>query len=99
MYSDNACRSDGLKSDALRAVRCLKMPVIRGKYHLRTLNMQWQPKQMSEEEMSTIELQLKEQTTETQAVAQPEAEKVETIEVNDKGEEENYLIKRLRKTP
>ena len=69
------------------------------------LNLQWQPKQLTEEEMSTIELKIKEETAniggfETEEKKEPiklekSAEKIEEKE----GEEENYLIKQLRRIP
>ena len=65
------------------------------------LNFQWTPKQLSEEEMSTIELQLKEQT---KSIGEFQKEKEKPIEMEEKAkkiaaEEENYLIKRMRRIP
>ena len=65
------------------------------------INLQWQPKKLSEEQMSLIELQLKEQT---KSVA-VEPEKKEPIKVEDskaKGEvvkKSDYLTKQLRRVP
>ena len=65
------------------------------------LNMLWQPKEMSEEEMSTVELKLKDEAKsigafETEKPKPVEIEKPETIEVT---EGENYLIKQLERLP
>ena len=63
------------------------------------INLQWQPKQLSEEEMSTVELKLKEETANVgdfQEEAKPqklEAPKAESIS------EDSYLIKSLRRIP
>ncbi|MFO8016934.1 MAG: HIT domain-containing protein [Candidatus Woesearchaeota archaeon] len=48
------------------------------------LNLQWQPKQMGEEEMSTIELQLKE---ETKNIGSFQKEKEEPVEMSTEREE------------
>jgi histidine triad (HIT) family protein len=67
------------------------------------LNFQWQPKQLSEEEMSTIELKIKEETANIGGFEKEE--KKEPIEIEKKaekieeGKEENYLIKQLRRIP
>jgi len=67
------------------------------------INLQWQPKQLSDDEMSTIELQLKE---EAKNIGEFEKEKGEPIEMDEKPEkikegeeEENYQIKQLRRIP
>lgn len=76
------------------------------------LSMQWQPKQVSEEEMGTIELLLKE---ECKGIGDFEKEKQEPINLdtgahgeghgkgNDHGEGhaqgENYLLKHIRRIP
>ena len=68
------------------------------------LGFQWQPKQLTEEEMSTVELQIKEQT---KNIGGFEKEKEGPIEVKEGPEEtifeeegkENYLIKHLRRIP
>ncbi len=66
------------------------------------LNLQWQPKQLSEEEMSTVELLVKEVTgsiggfeKEKQAPVQADSE---TQEIKQ-GPEDNYMIKQLRRMP
>jgi len=67
------------------------------------LNFDWQPKQLSEEEMSTVELQIKEET-ENIGIFEKEQKK-ESIVLDKKktekisSEEENYLIKQLRRIP
>ena len=67
------------------------------------LNFQWQPKQLSEEEMSTVELKVKEETANIGGFETEE--KKEPIQLEEKrekikeGEEENYLIKQLRRIP
>lgn len=64
------------------------------------LNFQWQPKQLSEEEMSTVELTLKQ---ETGAISVGGEKKKEVIKDDGKAEtlegEDNYLIRSLRKIP
>src|SRR3989344_505840 len=73
------------------------------------LSMQWQPKQVSEEEMGTIELLLKE---ECKGIGEFEKEKTEPINLDapkaahgtgDHGEGhahgENYLLKHIRRIP
>lgn len=65
------------------------------------LKLAWQPKELSEEEMSTVELKLKEETKDVgifeKEPAKPVEEKPpEQIEVSD---EENYLIKQLERIP
>lgn len=68
------------------------------------LNFQWANKQLSEEEMSTIELTLK-QDTDSLAVGIKEKskdvveEKKDTKTISDKKGEENYLLKSLRRIP
>lgn len=68
------------------------------------IGLTWQPRQLSEEEMSTIELKLKNETKDIGAFekrpAKPvemkkDAEKIE----EPKGEEENYMIKQLERIP
>lgn len=68
------------------------------------LNFQWTPRQLSEEEMSTVELQLKEEAgkigsfqkeKEAPIEMKEEKEKIETKE----GGEDSYLVKRWRKVP
>jgi len=64
------------------------------------INLQWQPKQLGEEEMSTVELKLKE---EIGNVGIEEPAKKAVIAQPKKSEpisgEENYLIKQLRRIP
>ncbi|MBU0536012.1 MAG: HIT family protein [Nanoarchaeota archaeon] len=68
------------------------------------MNFQWVPRQLSEEEMSTIELQMKEQT---KTIGEFQSEKAKPIEMETKvrripaGSEdrENYLVKRFIKIP
>ena len=65
------------------------------------INLEWAPKQLTEEEMSTIELKVKEQIG---VVGNFEEEKKEAVKVDKEREtmtsdEENYLIKSLRKIP
>ncbi|MEM4246800.1 MAG: HIT family protein [Candidatus Woesearchaeota archaeon] len=65
------------------------------------LNILWQPKQLSEEEMSTIELQLKEESKgigvfEKEKEKPKEEKKPEEIKEE---EEENYLLKQLERLP
>jgi histidine triad (HIT) family protein len=67
------------------------------------INFEWVPKQMNEEEMSTIELKIKEQIS---VVGNFEEEKKEPINLDNKiktisafSDKEDYLIKSLRKIP
>jgi histidine triad (HIT) family protein len=65
------------------------------------LNLAWQPKQMGEEEMSTVELKVKQ---ETGAIGSFEKEKEKPIEIKgpeeiEAGPEEDYLIKQLERLP
>jgi histidine triad (HIT) family protein len=65
------------------------------------LNLIWQPKQLTEEQMSTVELQLKDATN---SIGEFEKEKKEPVNL-DKPKElkeikgENYLIRQLRRIP
>lgn len=65
------------------------------------INLQLQPKQLSEEEMSTVELKLKEETRDIgyfeKAETKKAAAKREPEEIID--DEEDYLIKSLRRIP
>ena len=67
------------------------------------INFQWQPKQLNEEEMSTVELTLKEETKNIGSFEKEEVKK--SIKIEKKTEkikeskEENYLIKQLDKIP
>lgn len=65
------------------------------------LNLLWKPKQLSEEQMSTLELKIKD---ESKKIAPFEKEKPKPIEIKKPEEikptkEENYLIKQLRRIP
>ncbi|MBW2966359.1 HIT family protein [Candidatus Woesearchaeota archaeon] len=67
------------------------------------INFQWQPKQLTQEEMSTVELTLK-QEAENIGGFQKE-EKAKPIKLDEKkpekilSDEENYLIKQLQRIP
>jgi len=63
------------------------------------INLQWQPKQLSEEEMSTIELQLKELTKDIGFFEKTKPEKTVKKETETIFSEDNYLIKQLRRIP
>lgn len=65
------------------------------------VNLQWQPKQLSEEEMSTIELRIKEEIGNVgfgEAPKVKQTEKRETISEEVSGED-NYLLKQLNRIP
>ncbi len=64
------------------------------------LNLLWQPKQLSEEEMSTIELKLKDESKGI-GVFEKEKEKPKEEKKPEKidEEEENYLLKQLERLP
>jgi len=66
------------------------------------LNLAWQPKQLSEEEMSTIELKLKEETKNIGAFEKEKPKPKELPkpeEVKEAEEEVNYLLKQLKRMP
>ena len=65
-----------------------------------SINLQWQTKQLSEEEMSTIELKLKEESANI-GLPQPEAQQSKLIkkEAETITGEDNYLLKSLRRIP
>ncbi|MBU2561361.1 MAG: HIT family protein [Nanoarchaeota archaeon] len=67
------------------------------------LMFEWAPKQLSEEEMSTVELQLKEALERKEPAAEEPEEKAAEPEAQEpdalKEKEENYLIKQLRRMP
>ena len=70
------------------------------------LNLMWQAKQLGEEEMSTVELQLKESTKNIGGFEKEEKKKpieikdeTETISEKEGEEGENYMIKQLRRIP
>ena len=67
------------------------------------INMEWKPKQLSQEEMSTIELKIKENV---KSVGYFEEEDKGPIDMDKKekktftdSDEENYMIRQLRKIP
>lgn len=67
------------------------------------LNFTWQPKQLSEEEMSTVELTLKEEAKSI-GVFEKEAPKPKEIttkaeEIEENQDEVNYLLKQLERLP
>lgn len=65
------------------------------------VNLQWQPRQMGEEEMSTIELKVK-QEAEKVGVFEKEKEKpieMQGPEAMEAGEEEDYMLKQLERLP
>ncbi len=67
------------------------------------INLMWQPKKLDQEELSTVELKIKEETK--NIVIQKEKEKQQPVEerkleqLGTDGEEENYLLKQLRRIP
>jgi len=66
------------------------------------VNMQWQTRQLSEEEMSTIELKLKEEISKVGIGETPKTsltpKKIETIS-DDADGEESYLVRQLNRIP
>ncbi|MBN1644673.1 HIT family protein [Candidatus Woesearchaeota archaeon] len=64
------------------------------------LNLAWQPKQLTEEEMSTAEIQIKENTGQV-GIFEKEKEKPAEIEKPEEiqEEEEDYRIKELERLP
>jgi len=66
------------------------------------INLQWQTKQLSEEEMSTIELKIKEEVGNVGFSEEPKPQKQETktqpVSEEVSGED-NYLVKQLRRIP
>ncbi len=68
------------------------------------INLKWQPKQLTEEEMSTAELQIKEQTKNIGGFEKEAAEAVEIKEIPkeviaEKEGKENYLLKQIKRIP
>jgi histidine triad (HIT) family protein len=71
------------------------------------LNFQWQPRQLNEEEMSTVELQVKEGaknigTFEKEEKKEPikiDELKKQSEKIKETGKGENYLIKQLERIP
>ena len=67
------------------------------------VNLQWQPKQLTEEEMSTVELKIKEQTKNIGGFKAEEAEKIvkepEPSADSSDDEEEDYFGRQLNRIP
>jgi histidine triad (HIT) family protein len=66
------------------------------------LNFQWAPKQLTEEEMSTVELKIKEEAAKIGAFEKEQKKEAVVIEQKKEkivSKEENYLIKQLRRIP
>ena len=65
------------------------------------LNFEWQPKQLNEEEMSTVELKLKEAINTTAIIEEEKAEPINLEKKNKKisDDEGNYLTRQLRRIP
>ena len=65
------------------------------------INLAWEPRQLSEEEMSTIELKIKKETESVGAFEQEEEKPVEIKgpEKIEAGPEEDYLIKQIERIP
>lgn len=70
------------------------------------INLQWKPKQLSEEEMSTVELKLKEQiqnvgVEKIEEMEKPKAisEKAETQPQSFSDDEEDYTARQLKRIP
>ena len=64
------------------------------------INLQWQPKQLSEEEMSTVELKLKEQTKHIAVEKEEKKPKMhmpKPVALSD--EEEEYFERQMRRLP
>ena len=67
------------------------------------INLQWQPKQLSEEEVSAVELKLKEQTK--NIAVEPSKERTKTMKVHApktaslSEEEESYFSRQMRRLP
>ena len=69
------------------------------------INLQWQPKQLDEEEMSTVELKLKDQIQnigvekiETNKNTKPVPEESAQVSISD-DDEEDYIAKQMRRIP
>ena len=64
------------------------------------INLQWQPKQLDEEEMSTVLLKLKDETSKIAGFQTSKSEKKQAAEEQEIIEdEESYLVRHLRKIP
>ena len=69
-----------------------------------SINLEWKPKQLTEEEISTVELKLKDQIKET-GIIKPEkdqnpkvfAEKKEKMAITD--DEDDYFMRQIRRIP
>lgn len=69
------------------------------------INLQWKPKHLTEEEMSTVELKLKEQIQnvgvgkiEKAEIPAAPGEKTETMPISD-DDEDDYIAKQMRRIP
>ena len=64
------------------------------------IDMNWQPQQLSEEEFSTIEIQIKSffEQAPAQVISETPKDGTEVIDSDD-SEKENYLLKSLRRIP
>ncbi len=64
------------------------------------INITWQPKQLSEDEMSTVELELKEATKNIGSFeTRLGIEKFSTPEIESISGEDNYLLRQMRRIP
>lgn len=70
------------------------------------VNLQWKPKQLSEEELSTVELKLKEEIKNTgvsavKVIQQTEAAPKETVSESEPivDDEDDYVMKQIRRIP
>ena len=63
------------------------------------LDFQWQTKKLDEEEMSTVELKLKEHTSKMGAFEKEKKEPIKMDRKIEKIEGDNYLIRQLRRLP
>lgn len=66
------------------------------------INLQWNTKQLSEEEMSTVELKIKEQIRDVvsfRAKGKPEVAEKKAVRISEEAGEENYLIRQTRRRP
>lgn len=65
------------------------------------INLQWQPKQLSEEEMSTVELKIKEQMDKVgvpQSTSKKQAQK-KTLDVDSSEESTEYFMRQITRIP
>lgn len=65
------------------------------------INLQWQPKQLTEEEMATVELQLKDSSRDIGSFEKTPEQETKKIKKEREAisDEENYLLKQLRRIP